>query len=152
MLKRAVQEAVEVAAKKEVEGGDNNIMAVGTAIDTEILAKVREGESERLELVKDVEKGEPKEAKKAYWAPLLQSVLWAYRVTPHTVTGVSPAMLALGIEPRLLVDLAVDNATMKAPKTDDEYWELVAKHLRYLYDAISGLREVKEHKAVDRGY
>jgi len=151
MLKRAVQEAVEVAAKKEV-GGDNNIMAVGAAIDAKVLAKVREGEGERLELAEGIEEDEPKEAKKAYWAPLLQSVLWAYRVTPHTITGVSPAMLALGIEPRLPVDLAADDATMKAPGTDDEHQELVAKRLRYLYDAILGLREVKEQKAVDRGY
>ena len=83
MLKRAVQEAVEIAAEKKEVGGDN-IMGVGAAIDAEVLAKVREGEGERLELAEDVEEDEPKEAKKAYWAPLLQSVLWAYRVTPHT--------------------------------------------------------------------
>ena len=40
MLKKAVQEAMEVAAGKEVRG-DNNIMAVGAAIDAEVLAKVR---------------------------------------------------------------------------------------------------------------
>jgi len=105
-----------------------------------------------LELAEDIEEDEPKEAKKVYWAPLLQSVLWAYRVTPHIITGVSPTMLALGIELRLPVDLAADDAATKAPGTDNEHQELVAKCLRYIYDTIPGLKEVKEQKAVDRGY
>ncbi|KAF8428391.1 hypothetical protein BGX38DRAFT_1299370 [Terfezia claveryi] len=84
------------------------------------------------------------EVKKAYWVPLLQSVLWAYRSTPHTVTGASPAMLTLGTELRMPIDLTI--SPIPAPQTDEDHRALITKCLQYLYDTIPGLREVKEAK------
>lgn len=93
------------------------------------------------------------EAKKAYWAPLLQTVLWAYRITPHTVTGASPAMLTLGVEPRLPIDMRSAMGTAEAearPPGEEGHRELVADRLPRMCDMIPGLREIKEPKGVDK--
>src|SRR5258705_6656597 len=100
MLKRTVLEAATKADKKE-ENGDN-VFRIGLTIDEEVIEKIREGKGERLEVVED--EGDEEEKKKAYWAPLLPAVLWAYRCTPHVKTGMSPAMLAFGTELRTPFD------------------------------------------------
>ena len=132
------------------ERGDSegdNIFGVGTVIDAEVIEKAREGETRRPELVEEIDK-KPTEKKQAYSAPLLQSVLWAYRCTPHIVTGSFPAMLALGMQLQMPVDLA--NLRQQVPMTDNEHKELVAAWLRQLCDCIPGLCEVKEPKSVDK--
>ncbi|KAF8456151.1 hypothetical protein BGX38DRAFT_1139896 [Terfezia claveryi] len=134
-----MQEAVEVEQAVDDRGGDDNIMGIGIAIDAEVIAKIQDGERQ-AETVDETD--DTTEAKKAYWAPLLQSVLWAYRSTPHTVTGVSPAMLTLGTELRMPIDLTI----APIPETDEDHMALVTKRLQHLYDAIPCLREVKEAK------
>lgn len=76
------------------------------------------------------------------WRPLLHSVLWSYRTTPHSVTKVSPAKLLYGVELRLPFD-KTPNA-IEIPSTDDEHRDLVARRLRYMTDNIPGLRRDKD--------
>lgn len=150
MLKRVVQEAVEVETTVVSQDGGDNIFCVGTDIDVEVIEKIREGETERVEFVEDIDDSldnTPTEKKKAHWAPLLQSVLWAYRCTHYSVTGASPAMLALGIELRIPFNLG--SLPEECYKTDDERRKLVAARLRHLYDNITGLREVQEPRTVE---
>jgi len=50
------------------------VLGIGTTIDVEVIKKILEGETERVEILEDMDK-DPKEKKKAYYTPLLQSVL-----------------------------------------------------------------------------
>ena len=56
---------------------EDNVFGIGLAIDEEVFEKIREGEKENLDVVED----DQEEEKRAYWAPLLPAVLWAYRCT-----------------------------------------------------------------------
>ena len=74
MLKRAVQEAVEVEGAVTAQKDSDNILGIGTIIDAEVIEKIREGEAERVVIVEDID-DKPIETKKAYWAPLTVSIV-----------------------------------------------------------------------------
>lgn len=146
MLKRAVREA----SQESVENNENegNVIGVGAVVDAEVLDKVREGE-EGVDVLVEDEGMSGKEAK-IHWAPLLQSVLWAYRATPHSKTKLSPAMLALGTELRMPFEMNV-NGKIDIPESDEDHKKLVAMRLNFLCDGIPGLREVRDEKHIGRG-
>lgn len=138
MLKRAVQEAVTGSINDDEE----NVIGVGTIVDGEVLAKVMEAGE------KVIEEDPLPEQKRVHWAPLLNSVLWAYRATPHTKTNLSPAMLALGRELRIPFDM--DGSATIAPSTDNDHKALVAMRLKFLCNGIPGLREKREEKHLSK--
>ena len=80
-----------------------------------------------------------------HWSPLLHTVLWVYRSTPHSVTGLSPALLALGRELPLPMDISTGPGTSPdvAPLTDDEHKAIIAKRLRWITERIEGLQELR---------
>jgi len=57
-------------------------------------------------------------------------------------------MLTLTTELRMPFDLTT--IPVVTPKPDEEHRMLVTKRLQYLYDTITGLREVKEPKRVEK--
>jgi hypothetical protein len=73
------------------------------------------------------------------WVPILHSVLWAYRSTPHSVTKASPAKLIFGVE----IKLPFDSVKEPEPPTDEKHKELIATRLRFIKDTLPGLRENK---------
>ena len=82
-----------------------------------------------------------------HWSPLLHTVLWVYRSTLHSVTGLSPALLALGQELPLLMDISPspvgDITTDVAHITDDEHKAIIAKRLRWITERVEGLQELR---------
>ncbi|KAF3927492.1 Protease [Arthrobotrys entomopaga] len=81
-------------------------------------------------------------AELVHWEPALSTALWAYRATPHKVTGCSPSFLAHGVEQRIPGD--VTGKPMEPPTTDEEHKELVAERLRFLSDRLPGLRQDRD--------
>ena len=78
-----------------------------------------------------------------HWSPLLHTVLWVYRATPHSATGLSPALLALGHELRLPMDVSDGPAPAAvSPITDEEHKAIIAKRLRWITERIEGLKEL----------
>ena len=69
--------------------------------------------------------------------PLLFTVLWVYRGTPHSATGMLPALLALGHE--LKMSPNVSERTMVVSKTDKTHVEIVEKRLQWVKERIQGL-------------
>ena len=74
-----------------------------------------------------------------YWSLLLHTVLWVYCATPHSVTGMSPALLALGRELRL----PVDRPLVKVSQSKDGYKEAIIERLKWVVDTVPGLKEVQ---------
>ncbi|KAF8445288.1 hypothetical protein BGX38DRAFT_1271323 [Terfezia claveryi] len=132
MLKRAVQEAAE---GERVVTGENNVLGIGVDIDSRVIEAIRDGWQADNAIEEDLA---TEETKSVYWAPLLQTVLWAYHCSRHTSTGYSPAMLALGKELRMPFD-----QTDEHPKTEAEHGVLIARRINWLTEGIPGLRELK---------
>ena len=72
-----------------------------------------------------------------YWAHLVDSVLYAYRCTPYSTTGVSPATLLYGRELRLPSDPSVP-----LPAVDSDHKVAVLNRFKFLTDAIPTLRRL----------
>ena len=73
--------------------------------------------------------------------PLLFTVLWVYRGTPHSTTWMSPALLALGHELKMPAELS--ERTMVVPQTDEAHREIVEKRLQWVTKRIEGLQELR---------
>ncbi|KAF8456190.1 hypothetical protein BGX38DRAFT_1163122 [Terfezia claveryi] len=145
MLKRAVQEAAEGRGldKEQVGAGEDNILGVGVDIDKGVIEAIRDGWQAKGP-DNDIEEDlATEESKSVYWAPLLQTVLWAYRCSRHTSTGYSPAMLAFGMELRLPVDTVAAEENMPKTITEEKHREEVSRKIRWLTEGIPGLRELK---------
>lgn len=142
MLKRAVLQHVEDNKTQDESG---NVFGIGVVVDQDVIEVVRK--DVQSEVV--IEEPEPMEKKTMYWAPLLQTVLWAYRCTPHAVTGSSPAMMTLGAEPRLPIDVG-DKGSLEnlIPITDEEHKKMISNRLSWMCDVIPGMRQIKEEKNV----
>ena len=80
---------------------------------------------------------------KVHWSPLLHTVLFVYRATPHSATGLSPALLALGHELHLPMDVAEGSGEVTIPLTDEEHTAIIAKRLRWVTERIDGLKELR---------
>ena len=82
-----------------------------------------------------------------YWAHLVDSILYAYRCTPHSSTGVSPAALLYGRELRLPSD---PNHDRNVPPTsasspivvDSDHKTAVLNRFNFLTEAIPTLRRL----------
>ncbi|KAK3005234.1 hypothetical protein RJ639_017674 [Escallonia herrerae] len=59
---------------------------------------------------------------KGGWVDELPKVLWAYRTTPHSVTGETPFLLSYGIEAMLPVELEVSDPKVVTGKLSSN-WE-----------------------------
>ena len=138
MLKRAVQEAIE-GSRSEKEDEDN-ILGVGVELDEEIVKNIKDGLKKVPEV--EIEEEEVEETRAIYWVPLLQTVLWAYRSTPHTVTGYSPAMLVLGNELQMPFDKLME--VEQYPNTAENHTEQILRRIKWLMEGIPGLRQIKE--------
>ena len=86
-----------------------------------------------------------------YWAHLVDSVLYAYRCTPHSSTGVSPAVLLYGRELRLPVDpnCALPSAPSAPPTSisgpvmmDADHKTAVLNRFKFLTKPIPTLRRL----------
>ncbi|RPB23528.1 hypothetical protein L211DRAFT_882608 [Terfezia boudieri ATCC MYA-4762] len=71
------------------------------------------------------------------WAHLVDSVLYAYRCTPHSATGLSPAMLLLGWDLKLPGDRTIP---LPADLLSLDHKEAVLNRLKYLTNVIPTLR------------
>ena len=81
--KLSAQEVKKPTQENEKEDEEeSNVLGIGLAIDVEVIEKIQEGEEEKIEIAEE-------EAKKAYWAPLLPAVLWAYRCPPYVKTEIN---------------------------------------------------------------
>lgn len=116
MLKHTVAAAVTAQIPEDV-GGDIKVVGVGLNLDSTILdaivaAKIASVANEEVDDIPVVG-----EDASVCWSPLLHTVLWVYRATLHSATGLSPALLALGHELKLPMDATSSDPT---PITDDE--------------------------------
>lgn len=140
MLRRTVSAATSTLPLVPGDGEDIQVYGVNLGLDESIInaiTKARESKSEERRIV-DEEEIEWRESG-LHWVPLLSTVLWVYRATPHAATGLSPALLAMGKELVLPFD-AVEEPT---PRTDEMHRELIAKRLQWVVDAIPGLQELQ---------
>ena len=81
--KLSAEEVKKPTQENEKEDkGESNVLEIGIAIDVEMIEKILEGEKEMIRIAEE-------EAKKAYWAPVLPAVWWAYRYTPHVKTKIN---------------------------------------------------------------
>lgn len=108
MLQRTVAAAAEAQAGANANSdgdkrdGDIKVFGVGLALDTAILDAIavasdnsaKSGSPANVEQMDDV----PTLDGSVSWAPLLHTVLWVYWASPHSATGLSPALLAFGRE------------------------------------------------------
>ena len=119
---------------------------MGLELDRAILDAIAEVSSVPIATLDEVDEIPVVDVDKAvHWAPLLQTVLWVYRATPHSATGLSPPLLALGRELRMPMDIGADPlpAGPVEPFTDDEHRAIIAKHLRWVTELIEGLQELR---------
>jgi len=71
------------------------------------------------------------------WLPVIHSVLYVYRTSPHHATGVSPAYLLYGLD----LDLPFKfEQQPQSPRDQVTHKELVLHRLQYLRNVIPGLR------------
>ena len=153
MLKRTVAAAAIAQAGGECEerndaviGNDIKVFGVGLELDNAILEAIVVAGAERRAqaLTGKVEEDEVPaltQTQAVHWSPLLHTVLWVYRASPHNATGLSPALLALGRELKLPVDITPDQEVCLL--TDDDHKEIIAKRLTWITDRIDGLRELR---------
>ena len=64
------------------------------------------------------------------WDSLLAPVLFAYRTTPHSSTGLTPFYLLYGRNPQLPTSLDFSIPVMKYPLVESEYAKELAKELK----------------------
>ena len=141
MLKRTVAAAAHSQRCNDVEADGIRVVGIGLDLDTKILDAI--AAVKKAPVVSEVEDVPVMDADvTVHWSPLLHTVLWVYRATPHSVTGLSPALLALGRELRLPMDLQASMESDVAPLTDVEHRELIARRLHWITDRIDGLQEL----------
>ena len=126
MLKRTVAAAV-VAQSRPSEDGIK-VVGIGLDLDSTILDAITAASTVRV----DASGAEIDEAAvdlnaPVYWSPLVYTVLWVYRASPHNATGLSPALLALGRE--LVLPMDTSAVGDLAPLTDEEHRALIARRL-----------------------
>ena len=130
MLKRTVAAAATAqAAASDVvdDGGNVKVFGVRLDLDSSVLDTIAVVGEARPRVVEDVDDA-PVVDSSMHWASLVHTVLWVYRASPHNATGLSPALLALGRELKLPIDiLSMDEVT---PITDEEHKECIARRLR----------------------
>lgn len=96
--------AAAASVQSQEEAGDADTMkvfGVGLELDKEILdaiAVARMASAAGMaKTVDEVDKMVMLDVNTAvHWSPLLHTVLWVYRASPHNATGLSSALLALG--------------------------------------------------------
>ena len=140
MLRRTVAAAISTSKVSTAE--EVRVVGVDLALDEGILNAIVAGhdeQSNRSPAVVDEEEEDVVSTGGVHWSPLLYTVLWVYRATPHSATGMSPALLALGKELRLPMDRPSDTI----PDTDDTHKELVLQRLKWVIDAVPGLHELQ---------
>ena len=158
MLKRTVA-AAAAAQIADCVGDDMNVVAgsggikvfgVGLELDNTIMEAITAAGEERrarasdgAEVVDDI----PVLDSVVHWSSLLHTVLWVYRASPHNATGLSPALLALGRELRLPMDIPPhvpgSDFPIVAPMTDEEHRAIIARRLHWISDRIEGLGELR---------
>ena len=78
-----------------------------------------------------------------YWAHLVDSVLYAYRCTPHSSTGVSPSVLLYGRELRLPSNPNTSLTSASGPIVmDADHKAAVLDRFKFLTEAIPTLRRL----------
>ena len=142
MLKRTVAAAALAQGgsgdeddQGEAVDGKVKVFGVGLDLDNAILEAIAAASEERRahavagsEVVDEV----PALDKVVHWSPLLHNVLWVYRASPHNAMGMSLALLALGRELKLPVDITPDHDI--SPITDDDHKEIIAKRFTWISD------------------
>lgn len=106
MLKRTVFAAATVTPPAPGPSDDIRVFGVDLNLDEAILDAIlvaRETPAPAV-VVDEEELVRGGSDRRVHWSPLLHTVLWVYRATPHSSTGMSPALLALGRELRLPFD------------------------------------------------
>ena len=135
MLKRTVAAA---AVSAPPPSDDVQVFGVDLGLDEAVLDAIVAARDNPATPVVDeddiVHHGTP-----VHWSPLLDTVLWVYRATPHSATGMSPALLAFGCELRM----PFDRPPPDIPLNDDEHKAQVLKRVHWVVDAIPGLRELQ---------
>ena len=128
MLKRTVAAATAaVPSAGGSELADIKVYGIDLNLDETILSMIVEAQGNHDAVNQEVDEDElAGKVGSVYWAPLLHPVLWVYRSTPHSVPGLSPALLALGRELKLLMDV-VDNDPV--PITDEDHKACIAKRM-----------------------
>ena len=134
MLRRAVAAA---ALSPAPQTDDVHVYGIDLTLDNTILDAIAAAQDPPPQTIDEDELILPSQT--IHWSPLLYTVLWVYRATPHSVTGMSPALLALGRELRL----PMDPPAPSSPRTDQAHQELVLKRLQWVVDTVPGLRELK---------
>ncbi|KAF8453817.1 hypothetical protein BGX38DRAFT_379141 [Terfezia claveryi] len=130
MLKKLVVEAQGKNngnnEKKNKENEENiiRVVGVGISVDEEVL-KVVDKEMMNEQQVEENEVSVRMAKRPVHWVPLVYTCLWIYRSSTHITTGLSPAMLALGRELRMPMDVREE---APIPSSDEEHKELVAKN------------------------
>ena len=127
---------------KNEEDGDIKVFGVELELDNKILEAIAAGEERRgASVVNELEDGVPAYPALVHWTPLLFMVLWVYRGTRHSATGMSPALLALRHKLKMPAELS--DRTMVVPQPDKAHQEIVEKRLQWVTVRIERLPELR---------
>ena len=88
------------------------------------------------------------EAEKSRWKYSLNKLVHAYNCTRNETTGYSPYYLMFGREPRLPIDLILDNPESPVPKNHSDYLKQWEKSMSEAYKIAA--KNVEQRKAKDR--
>lgn len=141
-LKSMLKRTVAAAAVTQTDPGNRfKVFGVGLDLDNHILEAISEAAKVT---VSDVEIDEvPVDPNAAvHWSPLLHTVLWVYRASPHNATGLSPALLALGRELKLPMDVSGGSLPDLSPLTDEDHRSVIAKRLTWITERVEGLHDL----------
>ena len=146
MLKRTVA-AVSMVPSSGTKLDDVQIYGVDLSLDQSLIDAIALAQQRRDAALSEVDEAAlASDYSSVYWTPLLHTVLWVYRATPHSVTGLSPALLALGKELRLPIDIrrqSFETDNEVAPFTNTIHKACITKRLQWITDAIPGLKELQ---------
>ena len=140
MLRRTVAAASSVAPSSLVDDSIN-VYGVDLTLDEHILDAIRSAKEPAPDIIDEEDAVPVPAARVVHWSPLLYTVLWVYRATPHSATGMSAALLALGRELRLPMDAS--HPSPPPSVTDAAHKELILKRLQWVSDTVPGLRALQ---------
>ena len=148
MLKHTVAAAAAAAAPLAdgLKLADIKVYGLDINLDEVVLSVIMEAQEKRDSVQREVDEGKLTgvdglvRKDMVYWVPLLHTVLWVYRSTPHSVTGLSPALLALCRELKLLMDIVNDDPVHI---TDEDHKACIAKRMGWVMEAVLVLTEIQ---------
>ena len=88
------------------------------------------------------------EAEKSCWKYSLNKLIHLYNCTRNETTGYSPYYLMFGREPRLPIDLILDNPESPVPKNHTDYLKQWEKRMSEAYKIAA--KNAEQCKAKDR--